>query len=249
MSFRACIARSRRSSWCSRGGTTGASSGCCSRRSWGCGSRPSICATTISSTSHAGLRSPLLPRAWRRVSRKTPTRGRAGSTLLDFNDKQALDAALSGGKGANLARLSQAGLAVPPGFVVTARAYLRFGAQARAVLARAAGFPFEDAARLETACKGLVRELDKLPVPDEVLRALRERLDCLPASTAFSVRSSATTEDLGGAAFAGQHDTYLNCKAFDDIASHLKFCGLSLWSARAVASQQSLRCLAISSKP
>ncbi|HXJ53286.1 MAG TPA: PEP/pyruvate-binding domain-containing protein [Burkholderiales bacterium] len=157
------------------------------------------------------------------------------STLLDFNDKQALDAALSGGKGANLARLSQAGLAVPPGFVVTAQAYLRFAAQARAVLARAAGFPFADAARLETACKGLVRELDKLPVPDEVLRALRERLDCLPASTAFSVRSSATTEDLGGAAFAGQHDTYLNCKGFDDIARHLKLCWLSLWSARAVA--------------
>ena len=49
------------------------------------------------------------------------------------------------------------------------------------------------------------------------------------------MRSSATTEDLGGAAFAGQHGTYLNCSGFEDIALHLKRCWLSLWSSRALA--------------
>lgn len=157
------------------------------------------------------------------------------STLLDFGDKAALDAALSGGKGANLARLTQAGLPVPPGFVVTAAAYRKFAAQAGALQGAAASLPFEDAAGLESACDRLIAELDRLPVPGEVLEALRERLAEVPGAAAYSVRSSATTEDLGGAAFAGQHDTYLNCKGYEDIARQLKRCWLSLWSARAVA--------------
>lgn len=157
------------------------------------------------------------------------------STLLDFSDKAALDAGLSGGKGANLAKLTQAGLAVPPGFVVTAAAYRMFAAQTDSLLGSIESFPFEDAARLQAACDNLVTEFDRLPIPTEVLDALRARLAAYPDSAAFSVRSSSTTEDLGGAAFAGQHDTYLNCKGFEDIARRLKQCWLSLWSARAVA--------------
>jgi phosphohistidine swiveling domain-containing protein len=157
------------------------------------------------------------------------------SMLLDFGDKAALDAGLSGGKGANLARLTQAGLPVPPGFVVTVAAYRAFAARADALLAAAEAFPLDDAAGLEAACDGLIAELDRLPVPAEVLEALRARLAGYPDAAAFSVRSSATTEDLGGAAFAGQHDSYLNCKGFEDIARQLKRCWLSLWSARAVA--------------
>ena len=39
--------------------------------------------------------------------------------IVRFEDRCAVDPCLSGGKGVNLARMSQAGLPVPPGFAVT----------------------------------------------------------------------------------------------------------------------------------
>ena len=41
-----------------------------------------------------------------------------------FDDISKQDVAVAGGKGANLGELTRAGLPVPPGFVVTASAYL-----------------------------------------------------------------------------------------------------------------------------
>ena len=41
-----------------------------------------------------------------------------------FDKISKRDVALAGGKGANLGELTRAGLPVPPGFVVTASAYL-----------------------------------------------------------------------------------------------------------------------------
>ncbi len=43
-----------------------------------------------------------------------------------FNDLNKEDVALAGGKGANLGEMTQANLPVPPGFVVTSKAYWRF---------------------------------------------------------------------------------------------------------------------------
>ena len=43
-----------------------------------------------------------------------------------FEDLNKSDIAIAGGKGANLGELTQAGIPVPPGFVVTAQAYKYF---------------------------------------------------------------------------------------------------------------------------
>jgi phosphoenolpyruvate synthase/pyruvate phosphate dikinase len=155
--------------------------------------------------------------------------------VLRFDDKSALDAAHSGGKGANLAKLTQLGLPVPGGFVLAAQAYERFIAAAAPLFANLGQLKLGDPAELEGECAALIAELARLPFPPEVRAALDEQLAAYPADAAFSVRSSATTEDLGGAAFAGQHETYLNCIGADDIADKVKKCWLSLWSGRAVA--------------
>lgn len=161
------------------------------------------------------------------------------SLALSFASPVALDAAVSGGKGANLARLTQAGLPVPAGFILTARAYEAYADTARHLLAKAAGFALDDPDQLERQCQELVDELLHLPMPPEVGAALREHLAQFGGDGAYSVRSSATTEDLGGAAFAGQHETYLNCIGADEIADRLKHCWASLWSGRAVAYRRS----------
>jgi pyruvate,water dikinase len=64
---------------------------------------------------------------------------------------------------------------------------------------------------------------------------VRARLARFDRAQAFSVRSSSTMEDLAGAAFAGQHDTFLNCTGEDEILRRIRDCYLSLWADRAIA--------------
>jgi len=51
---------------------------------------------------------------------------------------------------------------------------------------------------------------------------------------AYAVRSSATSEDLPQASFAGQHDTYLNIIGKEAILKHISKCRASLFTDRAV---------------
>jgi len=51
--------------------------------------------------------------------------------------------------------------------------------------------------------------------PARRAKELEEQLHNSSKGTAFSVRSSSTMEDLASAAFAGQHETYLNIAGTD----------------------------------
>ena len=154
---------------------------------------------------------------------------------LSFQSPAALEAQVTGGKGANLARLTQAGLPVPPGLILTTASHAMFCAQAGRLLDRVDTFAFEQPGALEEQCQILVEELLQLPVPGPVIAALSEGTAGLDVTATVAVRSSATTEDLGGAAFAGQHDTFLNCRSLEDVVDKVRRCWASLWSARAVA--------------
>ncbi|MBS4098137.1 MAG: hypothetical protein KGZ83_15000 [Sulfuricella sp.] len=155
--------------------------------------------------------------------------------LHDFNSPLLLDAAMAGGKGANLARLTQGGFAVPPGFVLPPQAYSAFLAHDPGFAQVLRGLPLGDPAAMEAACEQLCTCMALWPVPDSLRGELCEALARFPVGTAFSVRSSATAEDTGGAAFAGQHETYLNCMGLEQIAARIRDCWVSLWSARAVS--------------
>ena len=51
----------------------------------------------------------------------------------------------------------------------------------------------------------------------------------------MAVRSSATAEDLPGASFAGQQDTYLNVVGAESVLDAVRRCWASLWTDRAVS--------------
>ena len=155
--------------------------------------------------------------------------------ILPFTAPEASAASVSGGKGANLAKLTQAALPVPRGFIITEAAYRRFAGAAAPLLDQVRSFPFDDDGEMDARCDALIASLARIPLPHEVGAALRTCLNDFGDETRVSVRSSATTEDLGGAAFAGQHDTYLNRRGYEDIATHVKRCWASLWSGRAIA--------------
>ena len=138
------------------------------------------------------------------------------------------DRALAGGKGANLGELVRAGFPVPPGFVVTTAGY-------RTVLAES-GLRESLAALVEADAPG--SEMRQLFSAARIPGQLREDIAAAYAALGggpVAVRSSATAEDLPGAAFAGQQDTYLNVAGEDAVMQAVVDCWASLWTERAIS--------------
>ncbi|MQA06227.1 MAG: phosphoenolpyruvate synthase [Streptosporangiales bacterium] len=139
------------------------------------------------------------------------------------------DLELAGGKAANLGELVRQGFPVPGGFVVTTEAY--------ALVVERAGLACAIADRLaagEHDGAGIRAAFAAAAVPDEVREAVRAGYAELGGGP-VAVRSSATAEDLPGAAFAGQQDTYLNVNGEDALLAAVADCWASLWTDRAIA--------------
>jgi phosphohistidine swiveling domain-containing protein len=146
------------------------------------------------------------------------------------------DLSLAGGKGANLGELSLAGLPVPPGFVVTTRAYDAFveaSGWKEEIVALAAP-QTEDANAFEAAAGEILALFSGGEVPAEIAQEIEAAYGEL-GEPPVAVRSSATAEDLAGASFAGQQETYLNVRGGGALMGAIKDCWASLWTARAMA--------------
>jgi rifampicin phosphotransferase len=157
-----------------------------------------------------------------------------------FDEISKEDIALVGGKGANLGELTRAGLPVPPGFVVTTGAYDAFveaGGLTDEILGLASQPQADDPAAFEAAAEKIHALFVRAATPDDVAAEVRAAYDRLANAEgeAVAVRSSATAEDLPGASFAGQQETYLNVRGESALMEALKACWASLWTARAMA--------------
>ncbi|MET4637543.1 PEP/pyruvate-binding domain-containing protein [Mycetocola sp. 2940] len=152
----------------------------------------------------------------------------APSPVLALDALGRGDVALAGGKGANLGELVRAGFPVPPGFVVTTDAYARVAEE----LDIAGWYHAGDAAAIRAALASVV-------VPADLRTRITEAYDAL-GSGQVAVRSSATAEDLPGAAFAGQQDTYLGIAGADAVVDAVRRCWASLWTDRAIAYRKRL---------
>jgi rifampicin phosphotransferase len=157
-----------------------------------------------------------------------------------FGEIRKDDIALVGGKGANLGELSWAGLPVPPGFVVTTGAYDAFveaGGLKDEIIGLASQPRADDPAAFEAAEDKIRTLFARSEIPDDVAAEIRIAYDRLTNANgrAVAVRSSATTEDLPGASFAGQQETYLNVRDTGVLMEAIKACWASLWTLRAMA--------------
>jgi pyruvate,water dikinase len=157
--------------------------------------------------------------------------------VLALDDPWA-DLAAAGGKGASLARLAAAGLPVPGGFHVTTDAYRQFVAvnhlQPR-ILAALEAVEAARPATLDTASQAIGAVFAAGQIPPAVAGAIAQAYAALPGQDpAVAVRSSATAEDLPGASFAGQQETYLNVRGTQRVLRAVQKCWASLWTARAI---------------
>ncbi|HEX3601008.1 MAG TPA: PEP/pyruvate-binding domain-containing protein, partial [Lacipirellulaceae bacterium] len=155
--------------------------------------------------------------------------------IVPLDESGSGSLALVGGKGHNLVNLVHAKFPVPPGFVVTADAYQQFVESLDWLDGELQGFDFDDTARLAEQCTALRQRLAGVKLPHDATEAINQTLASLKlaASARFAVRSSSTLEDLAQAAFAGQHDTYLNVRSAD-VSDKVRDCFVSLWGDRAV---------------
>ncbi|HJW13792.1 MAG TPA: PEP/pyruvate-binding domain-containing protein [Thermoanaerobaculia bacterium] len=156
------------------------------------------------------------------------------SWILEFGDRSARDVGSAGGKGSSLARLFQAGFPVPAGLIVTADADRAFRDEDPELKRAVAGFDFARPEVLREQCERIRARLIGRPLPPPLARELSERLPPLLALGPVAVRSSSTLEDLAGAAFAGQHDTFLNRATIQSVLEAVRRCFASLWEDRAV---------------
>ena len=154
------------------------------------------------------------------------------TAVVDLNDIGSDDLATVGGKALNLGRMLRAGLPVPPGFCVTTPAYRRVVGDrlAESIVALSEPSPAGD-----QRAEQLRRIVLEAPVPDDLADAIAARYHSLGADVPVAVRSSATAEDLPGASFAGQQDTYLNVVGTDAVLDATRRCWASLWTERAVS--------------
>ena len=129
-----------------------------------------------------------------------------------------------------------AGFDVPAGFVVTTSGYDAYvtGAFALRIQQTAAGVHLASPASAVNAARGIAEAFHDTPLPPELERAVLDAYDALGGGP-VAVRSSATAEDLAGASFAGQQDTYLGIDTPAALLQAVKDCHASLWSDRALS--------------
>jgi len=183
---------------------------------------------------------------------------------LDFSDKYIKwfselsnkDVKIAGGKGANLGEMFNNKFPVPPGFVVTSGAFEIFiGSIKNRIKDIITGIDFENTTELAEKSKEIRKLIESQEMPEELKTEIIESYHILGSEKIeekgvsedalnilrnsqepifVSVRSSATTEDLADASFAGQQQSFLNIKGDSELIEHVKKCFSSLYTARAM---------------
>ncbi len=164
----------------------------------------------------------------------------AGTVILWLEDDTALQAAAVGGKFSSLAELRKDGFAVPPAFAVTTAAFERFmAASGLESLAREVLIDLDrnDLAAVEAASSRMHEEIEAKPLSDEVAAQIAEAYaqlcaDADEANVPVAVRSSGVAEDLAGASFAGQYDTYLWVQGAEAVLQHIRMCWMGIFGAQ-----------------
>jgi pyruvate,water dikinase len=170
--------------------------------------------------------------------------------LFELSNK---DVAIAGGKGASLAEMFNKKFPVPPAFVITAQAFEKFTEQVMPEIQEIIKKTDVDkTSELNEASKKIRDLIEKQEFPknmeDQIIEAYEtigtekshvktgeQTISKQTAKSVFvAVRSSATTEDLATASFAGQQETFLNIKGKEKLLETVKKCFSSLYTPRAI---------------
>ncbi|WP_342085027.1 phosphoenolpyruvate synthase [Dyadobacter sp. OTU695] len=160
-----------------------------------------------------------------------------GVYVIDFQELDRSMLAIAGGKGANLGELCRIeGIKVPDGFCISTEAFKKVIDEqlTNGFLSRLSVLTVENRKEIGEAGREIRAVIEGLHIPDDIREEIVGHVSRLGNQGAFAVRSSATAEDLPGASFAGQQDTYLNVIGENAILEHVRNCWASLFTDRAI---------------
>jgi len=176
--------------------------------------------------------------------------------ILWLSELNKDDGDVAGGKGSNLGEMYNSGLPVPPAFVVTVNAYNHFlektgiNEKIDNIIDK---INVDNTKALEEEALKIKKIVIDAKMPDDLRKEILEAYDHfnsnlneLVSSPAYSilktarepifvsVRSSATAEDLSGASFAGQQESFINVKGNDEVIEKVKGVFASIFTARSI---------------
>lgn len=119
------------------------------------------------------------------------------------------DVGIAGGKGANLGELTQAGIPVPPGFVVTAETYNKFMNDTGIfdnIMNILSGIDINNTKELQNSAEKIKKIIIETHIPEDISALIIEAYNALCQKVGIedvlvAIRSSATAEDLPEASF------------------------------------------------
>lgn len=156
-----------------------------------------------------------------------------------FKELNKQDIPIAGGKGANLGEMARANFQVPPGFVIVAQAYAQFLEPIKQKISNLLeGLDIENTELLDRIANDIQKIIMVHGFPEDFKKEILEAYKELGEGY-VAVRSSATTEDLPSASFAGQQATYLNVRGDQQVIEAVQKCWASLFTSRAIFYRQS----------
>jgi pyruvate,water dikinase len=155
--------------------------------------------------------------------------------IKPFSQIGKKDAAIAGGKGASLGEMTQAGLKVPPGFVILAEAFDRFLEETdltQELESQLRKVNYKDVNSVDGASSSIRALIASVKMPKDLSLDIIKEFKKLKTPY-VAVRSSATAEDSSAASWAGELETYLNTTE-KTLLDNVKKCWSSLFTPRAI---------------
>ncbi len=152
-----------------------------------------------------------------------------------FSQLNKNDALLAGGKGASLGEMSQAGIPVPPGFVVLSDSFEQFIKETdliQEIDSILHKVNIKEIHTVENASEQIKALILAAEMPKDISDDIEKEFKKLNTEY-VAVRSSATAEDGAEHAWAGQLDSFLNTTE-EDLLEKVKHCWASLFTPRAI---------------
>lgn len=152
-----------------------------------------------------------------------------------FSKLSKNDVGIAGGKGASLGEMTQAGILVPPGFVVLSGTFDKFleetdlNVEVDAIIHKVDHNAIH---MVEDASEKIQTLIKNAKMPENIAKKIKEKFSKLGAKF-VAVRSSATDEDGAENAWAGQLDSFLNTTE-ENLLENVKKCWASLFTSRAI---------------
>jgi len=167
--------------------------------------------------------------------------------ILKFEEVGIKDVGMVGGKNASLGEmirtLGAKGVPVPSGFTVTADGYYYFLASTgldKFIAETLKGLNTKNLKELERVGKLIREKIVATEFPDDlntdIESAYKEFIEKRYGKNAdVAVRSSATAEDLPGASFAGEQESYLGIRGAQEVSVAVRATMASLFTDRAIS--------------